>query len=127
MTAILNLGSITSPDDANRMTQGDTHTPYSVQVWTAQQVNNQWVLAPMNLTGLTPSMVMISAKGAMKVCSGPWVVDNPGQGMMHYHWQSTDVDTPGIWTRYVKLTDTNSEYVHALPKDLDIQSAPSAP
>jgi hypothetical protein len=75
---------------------------------------------PKDLSGCTISMKLelltdISSGvpiGTLKTCSGTWVIDDAVNGKAHYQYQAWDVDTPGIWGRWVKITDASGNPVH---------------
>lgn len=114
--------SITSVDDFSPMFRGDTGNPLRPQFWIWDNDLKKYV--PRDLTGLTPSLKMIDADGQEKNCTGDWTIDNELQGQAHYQWQSTDVDTVGVWTLFIALTDSDSRVVHADTRTLTIKYAP---
>jgi len=79
--------------------------------------------SPFVLTGATISMKMEDLSGDIKICTGTWVIDDPVNGLTHYQYSASDVNTAGIWSLYITIT-INNEPVHADIKQLLIQAAP---
>lgn len=110
-------------DNYSPLSQGDTLIPFTPQF--GQYVNG--VLQAFDLTGLTISLEMQNANDSSisKSGMGTWVMDSAGAGQAHYEWNSADVSTPGIWTLFVKLTNSSTgAFVHTHTKVLSIDAAP---
>lgn len=110
-------------DNYSPITEGDTLIPFTPQF--GQYVNN--VLQAYDLTGLTITMKMQNANdtSVSKSGTGTWTIDNATTGQAHYAWSSDDVSTPGIWTLFIKLTNSVSgAFVHTFVKTLEIEAAP---
>lgn len=110
-------------DGYSPILQGDTLVNFTPQF--AQYVNG--VLQAYNLTGLTISMKMQSTNDPtiVQVGTGTWTIDNAAAGQAHYVYSAADVATPGVWTLFIKLTQTSSgAFVHAFQKTLQIDAAP---
>ena len=117
----LSQDAITSVDDFSPISVGDTAKPLAPQFWTWSNTSEQYV--PLNLSGYTLSMKMQNSVGIVKTCAGSWVTDSASQGQAHYAWQASDVDTAGVWSLYITLTNGSSQPVHADVKTLVILSA----
>ena len=109
------------PDDYSPVMQGDTHRPFAPAFTTLDATGK---VIPYNLTGLTISMKMKNGAGVVKTCAGSWTVVDAANGLAQYHYQASDVDTPGVWTKYIEFTDTNNEVQHATRKLLEIDPLP---
>jgi len=110
-------------DNYSPVTEGDTLIPFSPQF--GQYVNG--ILQAYDLTGLTITMKMQNANdtSVSKSGTGTWTIDNATAGQAHYTWDSADVDTPGIWTLFIKLTNSGTgAFVHSFMKTLEIEAAP---
>lgn len=91
-------------DDYSPILQGDTGNPFNAQFL----FDNG---SPKPLTGATFSMKMqliealgpVGIVGTVKICSGPWIIDDAANGKAHYQYQPADVDTPGKWDMYPKV------------------------
>jgi hypothetical protein len=77
----------------------------------------------VNLTGSTISMKMEDSGGNIKICLGTWTIDDAINGLAHYSYASTDVDTPGVWTLFITIT-TGGKPLHCDEKLLEIRKAP---
>lgn len=110
----------TTVDDYSPIMTGDTLAPL-VPSFT-KLVNG--VPAAYDLSGLTLSLKMMNEAGTIKTGAGTWTIDDATNGLAHYTYASTDVDTAGTWTLYIKLTNGSGASVHALTKTLEILSAP---
>lgn len=53
------------------------------------------------------------AVGTVKTCSGTWTIDDATNGKAHYQYQSGDVDTPGVWNRWITITNADNKPKHA--------------
>lgn len=109
-------------DDYSPVFQGDTLQPFSPQFAT----HSNGVPTAFDLSGLTISMKMVNETGTNTItCSGIWTIDDPVNGLAHYNYASADVATPGLWTMYIKLTNTGTgAFVHAMTKTLEILASP---
>ncbi len=108
-------------EDYSPIYVGDTGKPFAPLFQMIDPTSGQ--LVPFPLTGLTISMKMKEQEsGVLKVCSGPWTIDDALGGKAHYAWQSTDVDTAGIWLIQVACTNGAGQVVHADVKVLSIQA-----
>lgn len=110
-------------DNYSPVTEGDTLIPFTPQF--GQYVNG--VLQAYDLTGLTITMKMQNANDTSIVQNqaGTWTIDNAAQGQAHYTYGAADVATPGIWTLFIKLTNSVSgAFVHTFVKTLEIEAAP---
>lgn len=115
--------SISLVADNFNITQGDTLVPFTPQF--AQYVSG--VLQAYDLTGLTISLKMQNTNDPSIVHdgAGTWTVDNATAGQAHYTYDATDVATAGVWTMFIKLTNsTSGAFVHAFQKTLQIDAAP---
>lgn len=84
-------------DDFSPIFVGDTGAPFA-PVFLYPNTD-----LPFNLTGYSISMHMVC--GATNIhCTGTWTIDNAAQGLAHYQFTSTDVQTPGVWNMYIILT-----------------------
>lgn len=85
-------------------------------------------LAPsfgMDLTGAAIELKMVNEPGTtIKTGVGAWVIDDASNGLAHYNWSPSDVDTAGMWTLYIKVTFPSGKFVHADTLTLEILSAP---
>ena len=92
---------MTLTDNFSPITQGDVGAKFIAQFLYDDGT-------PRNLTGATLSMKMqlveaigpIGVAGTVKICTGPWTIDDASNGKAHYQYQASDVDTPGIWNIY---------------------------
>src|SRR6266702_6686559 len=108
-------------EDYRPIDVGDTGKPFAPLFQMIDPTSGQ--LVPFPLTGVTISMKMKEQEsGVLKVCSGPWTIDDALGGKAHYAWQSTDVDTAGIWLIQVACTNGAGQVVHADVKVLSIQA-----
>lgn len=117
------MTSITLVADDFSITQGDTLIPFTPQF--GQYVNG--ALQAFNLTGLTISLKMQNTNdpSIVHVGAGTWTIDNASAGQAHYTYDATDVAIPGMWTLFVKLTNSSTgASVHAFTKTLPIDAAP---
>jgi hypothetical protein len=111
-------------DSYSPIYQGDTLIPFMPQF--AQYVNG--VLQAYPLAGLTLSLKMQleNDPSIVHAGAGTWTIDSASQGQAHYTYDSSDVATPGVWTLFVKLTNSSTgAFVHAFTKPLEILSVPS--
>lgn len=107
-------------EDYSPLWQGDTGTPFAPMFQKIDPTSGD--LVPVNLTGLTLSMKMKEKEtGVIKVCSGPWTIDDAAGGQAHYDWQDSDVDTAGIWLLQVLCTNGAGKVIHADVKYLEIK------
>lgn len=108
-------------EDYSPIYVGDTGKPYAPVFQTINP--NTGDLEPVPLAGLTLSMKMKEQEtGVIKVCSGPWTIDDAAGGLAHYDWQAGDVDTAGIWLLQVLCTNGAGKVVHADVKYLEIKA-----
>ncbi len=113
-------------EDYSPIFAGDTSNPFAPQFQTTDENGNT---IPQPLTGMTISMKMggpngeAGPDGVTITCGDYWTVDDAANGLAHYQWQTSDVSTPGDWTLYVTLTDSNGRPVHADTKVLRILAA----
>lgn len=108
-------------DDYSPIYQGDTGQPFA-PIFVVKQSNGTW--GAFNLTGAVIAMKMQDVTfGTIKVCTGPWSIDNAAAGQAHYQWQAADVSTPGDWNLYITIT-IGGLPVHADFKPLQILPAP---
>lgn len=67
--------------------------------------------APVNLTGATVTFYMRPVGSATpKVTAGAAVVDNATTGDVHYSWAAADVDTPGAFVGWWRVTQAGGQY-----------------
>ena len=110
-------------DNFSPITVGDTLVNFTPQF--GQYING--TLQAFDLTGLTISLAMQLANdpSITKNGAGTWTTDNASQGQAHYAWNAADVNTPGTWTLFIKLTNSNTgKFVHSFTKLLEIDAAP---
>ena len=112
---------ITSVDDFSPVYEGDTLVSFSPQFWQWDGTANAFV--ELNITNLTPGMKMVDGT-TIKTCAGNWTKPDPTHGIASYAWQSADVDTSGVWTLYITLTDGSGKVAHTDTKILEIKNAP---
>ena|SRR5580765_877627 len=114
------MATITA-DDYSPIAQGDVGAPFSIQFLHKNDGT------PVNLTGATITMKMQEAEGALKICTGSWVIDSAINGQAHYNYSAADVSTVGNWSLYITITIGGAS-VHAddgngNPKKLQITYA----
>lgn len=113
------MASILVPDNYGPITVGDTLYPFSPQFVTYDSSGTPVALP---LSGLTISMKMKNEVGTVKTCANAWVIDNATAGQAHYPWNAADVDTAGIWTLAIALTNGSGQVAHAITKVLEIEA-----
>jgi len=75
---------------------------------------------PINLTGATFALVMVSSTGTRKVGAGSWTIDNATAGQAHYAWNSADTNTAGSWNLQVAITIAGAaQHFDLKPLDID--------
>ncbi len=108
-------------EDYSPVYTGDTGKPFAPIFQEIDPTSGQPVA--VNLTGLTLSMKMKEQEtGVLKVCSGPWTIDDALGGKAHYNWQANDVNTSGTWLLQVACTDGSGNVRHADVKVLEIKA-----
>lgn len=76
----------------------------------------------IDLSNATISTRMTNQYGVTKVWdSANWVIDNAAGGTAHYQYESTDVDTAGVWTVQTTIT-VNGKPRHADERILVIET-----
>lgn len=109
-------------DDYSPIYQGDTLQPLSVQF---AEYNSAGQLQAYSLTGLTISIKFVNEAGTVIAGTGTWTIDDAANGLAHYTYASADIATPGLWTLYIKLTNsTSGAFVHGVAKQLEVLSTP---
>jgi hypothetical protein len=105
-------------DDDSPIYVGDTGAPFAPQF-----VHKDG--SPVSLIGATITMKMEDQYNAsnVKICAGPWTIDDASNGKSHYQYQASDVDTVGTWIRFITIT-IGGLPVHADTKVLQILPAP---
>jgi hypothetical protein len=87
-------------DDFSPISVGDTLTPFAPVF--QQKVNG--VLVARSLAGATLSTRMENQYGIIKVWnSANWTIDDAVNGLAHYQYQASDVDTAGTWTMQTQI------------------------
>lgn len=115
---------VIQPDNFSPISVGDTLYPLSMQFWTYQASNGVQIPTAINLNGLTIGMKMQNEAGTVKTAVNSWVIDDPANGFAHYTYNASDVDTAGVWTLYITLTNGSGQVAHALKKTLIIDGVP---
>lgn len=109
------MTSVIVIDDYSPIRVGDTLTPFAPVF--AHIVDG----SPESLVGATISMKMqlTSAPYTIKICSGPWIIDDAANGQVHYQRQAADVDTPGVWNQQIEVS-IGGKFAYGDTKELTI-------
>jgi hypothetical protein len=104
-------------DDFGPIYVGDTASPLAPQFLhkdgTAHDLSGATITMKMLLMGSTTT----------KTGAGTWTIDDATNGEAHYTYAAVDVDTPGNWELYIKITNASGP-IHADPKILPILPVP---
>ncbi len=103
-------------DNYSPIYQNDTLIPFAPQ----------FTGLPNGLNGITISMKMVNESDPLDIvtCSGTWTIDDAANAKAHYVYAPSDVATPGMWTLYIKLTETSTGAFVQATKPLEILPAP---
>ncbi len=107
-------------EDYSPVYTGDTLRPFAPVFQDVDPLTGK--LSPVDLTGMTLSLRMVSSTGPARNGTGTWTIDNAQQGMAHYTYSAADVSTAGLWTVQTALTNGLGEVVHTDTKLLEIQN-----
>jgi hypothetical protein len=107
-------------DDFSPIARGDTGSPFIVQF------RHKFTGGLIDLTGCTISMKMQNEEDPedIKECSdNDWHVDDAENGIAHYDFQDTDVNTVGTYNMHITIIK-NAKPLHADKKQLVIEAVP---
>jgi hypothetical protein len=95
-------------DDFSPVYQGDFGAKFAPQFLyddgTAYNLIGATITSKMQLVGEINGVIGATL-GTVKTCNpSNWTIDDAINGKTHYQYQSTDVDTVGVWDIYITIT-----------------------